>query len=323
MSDGHGESRGAVVAALLANLGIALAKLAAAIVTGSSSMLAEAVHSFADCGNQGLLLVGGWRSTRRPDEQHPFGFGRERYFYAFVVAVVLFSLGSLFALYEGVEKVRHPHELDHPPVAIGVLAVAIVLESLSFRTAFRAADPVRRRTSLSWVGFIRRAKAPELPVVLLEDSAALLGLLFAMAGVLLSMATGSTVWDGVGTLAIGVLLGLVATVLAVETKSLLIGESATPEVRRAIGAAVAGSPEVRRVIHLRTLHLGPEELLVAAKIELVPGLDLPAVGAAIDAVEARLRAAEPTARWVYLEPDLYRDPARPLPGGPAAREAPG
>lgn len=294
----------AVIAALLANLGIAVSKFVAFLVTGSSAMLAESVHSVADTGNQGLLLFGGRRARREADAQHPFGHGGERYFWAFVVALVLFSLGSLFALYEGYEKVAHPHPVETPVVAVVVLVVALGLEGLSFRTAVREAQPLR--AGQSWVAYVRRSKAPELPVVLLEDLAALVGLSLALGGVLLAAATGDARWDGVGSLAIGALLGAVAAVLAVEMKSLLIGEAAAPDSVRRIEAALVDGTRITRVIHLRTMHLGPDELLVAAKVGVAPGLDLAAVAAAIDDAEARVRAEVPIARPMYLEPDLYR-----------------
>jgi len=302
-----GGGAGAIVAALVANLAIAAAKLVGFFVTGSSSLAAEAVHSFADSGNQVLLLVGGKRAKRDADERHPFGYGRDRYFYAFVVALVLFSLGSLFAVYEGIDKVRHPHALDNAAVAIGILVFAIVAEAFSFRTAVRAARPLKG--SASWVAYIRRSKSPELPVVLLEDAAALIGLFLALLGVGLALITSEPVWDGIGTLSIGLLLGLVAIVLAVEMKALLIGEAAAPESVTAIRTALVDGTSVLRVIHLKTLHLGPDELLVAAKITLDPGFELPEVARAIDAAEARVRVVEPLARQVYLEPDLDRTPA--------------
>lgn len=305
MSAGGGS--GAIVAALVANLAIAAAKMVGFFVTGSSSLAAEAVHSFADSGNQVLLLVGGKRAKRDADERHPFGYGRDRYFYAFVVALVLFSLGSLFAVYEGIDKVRHPHELDNAAVAIGILVFAILAETFSFRTAVREARPLKG--SASWVAYIKRSKSPELPVVLLEDAAALIGLFLALLGVGLALLTGEPVWDGIGTLSIGLLLGLVAIVLAVEMKALLIGEAAAPESVTAIRTALVDGMSVLRVIHLKTLHLGPDELLVAAKIALDPGFELPEVARAIDAAEARVRVVEPLARQVYLEPDLDRTPA--------------
>jgi cation diffusion facilitator family transporter len=302
MSAGGGTK--AVVAALGANLAIAAAKLVGFGVTGSSSMLAESVHSAADSGNQVLLLVGGKRAQRDADERHPFGYGRDRFFYAFVVSLVLFSLGALFALYEGVQKVRHPHHVESALVAIGILLFAIVAEAFSLRTAVRETRPLKG--SHSWAGFIRHATTPELPVVLLEDLAALVGLTLALGGVGLTELTGDPVWDGIGTLAIGALLGVVAVVLGVETKSLLMGESASRQSVELIREALVDGREVTRVIHLKTLHLGPEELLVAAKIAVAPTLGLPEVARAIDAAEARVRAVEPMARQMYLEPDVDR-----------------
>lgn len=302
MSAGGGKK--AIVAALGANLAIAVAKFVGFLVTSSSSMLAEAVHSVADSGNQLLLLLGQRQAARKADEEHPFGYGRDRYFYSFVVALVLFSLGSLFAIYEGVDKLRHPHKLESVAVAIAILAFAIVAESLSFRTAVR--ESREGKGDRGWVEFIRRSKSPELPVVLLEDSAALVGLVLALTGLVLATALDAPIWDGVGTLAIGVLLGLVAMVLAVEMKGLLIGESADRRAVAAIRSALVDGQAVTRVIHLRTMHLGPEELLVAAKIAIAPGLALPAVARAIDEAEARVRAVEPLACVMYLEPDLDR-----------------
>ena len=306
MSAGGGSK--AIVAALGANLAIAAAKLVGFFVTGSSSLAAEAVHSFADSGNQVLLLVGGKRAAREADERHPFGYGRDRYFYAFVVALVLFSIGSLFAVYEGIDKIRNPHELDSPGVGVAILLFALAAEGFSFRTAVREAFPLKG--DVSWVDFVRRAKAPELPVVLLEDLAALVGLVLALVGVGLALLTGQAFWDGVGTLSIGVLLGAVAVVLAVEMKGLLIGEAASARAVAAIRTALVDGTSVLRVIHLKTLHLGPDELLVAAKIALAPGLALPAVARAIDDAEARVRAVEPLARQMYLEPDLDRASAQ-------------
>ena len=293
----------AVLAALAANVGIAVIKFVAFLITGATSMLAEAVHSLADSGNQGLLLLGGKRSRRVATPEHPFGFGRDRYVYAFLVALVLFSVGGLFALYEGIEKIRHPHQLDSALVAVGVLVVAIVLEALSFRTAI--AESRALKGDAGWVEFIRRAKLPELPVVLLEDFAALIGLALALLGVGLSTLFDQPVWDGIGSVGIGLLLISVALVLIVETKSLLLGESASPAAIARIEQALVG-PGVDRVIHQRTLHLGPEEVLLAAKLAMSPDSSLAEVAAAIDAAEARVRAVEPTTRVIYLEPDIDR-----------------
>ena len=266
-------------------------------------MLAEGVHSVVDSGNQGLLLVGGRSARRKATPDHPFGYGRDRFVYAFLVGLLLFSAGGLFALYEGVEKIRHPHHLDSPVVAIVVLVVAMGLEGYSLRTAVK--ESRHSKGTDSWFGFVRHAKNPELPAVLLEDVAALTGLTFALLGVVVAEATGDAVWDGIGTCAIGVLLVVVALILVVETKSLLLGESAAPAAVSVIETALVGDG-VDRVIHLRTMHLGPEELLVGAKIAMPPGATLAQVATAIDAAEARVRAAVPIARVIYLEPDLDR-----------------
>ena len=301
MSTGGGTR--AILAALAANAGIALAKFIGYAVTGSSSMLAEAVHSVADTANQGLLLLGSKRAKRAATPEHPFGYGRDRFFYSFVVALLLFTLGSVFALYEGIEKLAHPGELTSPLVAIVILLVAVGLEGFSFRTAIHESRGLKGR--LSWWQFIRQATTPELPVVLLEDFGALIGLVLALLGVGLTALTGNPVFDALGTICIGILLGVIAIVLIVEMKSLLIGEGARPPVVAAIVDGITGG-EVQSVIHLRTQYLGPEELLVAAKIALTPGLPMEDVARAIDEAEARIRAAVPAARMIYLEPDLKR-----------------
>ena len=303
----------AVVAALLANMGIAVTKFVAFFLTGASSMLAEAIHSVADSGNQVLLLLGGRTSKREPTAQHPFGFGRERYIYAFIVSIVLFSVGGLFALYEAYHKLQHV--LEHPGdlgamagrwwwVPVAVLGIAIVMESLSFRTAIKESNKVRG--SVSWVDFIRRAKSPELPVILLEDFAALAGLLFALFGVGLTLITQNPIFDVIGTALIGLLLVAVAVVLGVETKSLLLGESASKADQEQIATALQATEGILGIIHMKTLHLGPEELLVAAKIDVSGTETAAAVAEAIDRAEANIRAAAPTARVICLEPDLRR-----------------
>jgi cation diffusion facilitator family transporter len=300
----------AIIAALTANLGIAVTKLGAFLLTGSSAMLAESIHSVADSGNQVLLLVGGKRARREADERHPFGYGRERYFYAFVVSIVLFSVGGLFAMYEGIHKVQHPEPItDWTWVPLVVLGVAIVLEGLSLRTAMRETSLIRG--NVSWVGFIRHSRVPELPVVLLEDAAALLGLVFALLGVVLTLVTGNGIFDGLGTVAIGALLVLVAVVLATEMKSLLIGESATREHVGQIERALLDGEDIERIIHMRTLHLGPEELLVAAKVGVPKATSAAELAEAINAAEERIRAAVPIARVIYVEPDIYRSAVQP------------
>lgn len=302
-----GGSTKAVLAALFANAGIAVAKFVAFVFTGAASMLAESIHSVADASNQGLLLLGGRRARREATPEHPFGFGRVRYFYAFVVSVVLFLLGGVFAMYEGVEKLRHPHELGAPWWAVGVLVTGIALETYSFRTAVVESNRVRGRRG--WLEFIRRAKTPELPVVLLEDLGALIGLVLALIGVGMAEVTQDPRWDAVGSIAIGVLLTLIAVVLAIEMKSLIVGESASRDDLRAIRRTIDEGTHVRRLIHLRTQHLGPEELLVAGKVELGPELSFAEVAAALDDIESAIREAVPAAEFIYLEPDRY-DPAR-------------
>jgi cation diffusion facilitator family transporter len=303
MSSESGGAR-AIVAALLANLGIAVTKFIAWAFSGSSAMLAEGVHSLADSGNQLLLLLGRRRARREADIEHPFGYGRERYVYAFVVSIILFSVGGLFSIYEGVEKIAEPHPLENAWLPIAVLVVAIVLESFSLRTAIHESRP--HKGTGSWVAFIRRSKNPELPVVLLEDTAALAGLVFALLGVVLTVITGDPLFDGIGTLLIGALLVLVAIVLGIETKSLLVGEGASPADLATIRAAIESRSAVERIVHIRTLYLGPDELLVAAKIAL-PGLTrLSDVAVTIDEVESAIRERVPAARVIYLEPDVER-----------------
>ncbi len=313
----------AVVAALLANTGIAITKFVAWWLTASASMLAEAIHSVADAGNQALLLLGGKRARRAATEAHPFGYGRERYVYAFIVAIVLFSVGGLFALYEAYHKF-HEIAAGHGGglldsrwryVPLIVLGVAIVLESLSFRTAIIETNKVRGQHG--WIPFIRNAKAPELPVILLEDFAALLGLVIAFVSVSLALITHNLYFDVIGSAAIGVLLVAIAVILATEMKSLLVGESASHESVLRIRTAIEGTDGVDSLIHLKTLHIGPEELLVAAKIGVPGNATGEAIARTIDAAERRLREADPMATQVFVEPDIFRrdyTPAeRPVP----------
>jgi cation diffusion facilitator family transporter len=268
-------------------------------------MLAEAIHSVADSGNQVLLLIGRTRAEREETEEHQFGFGTERYFYAFIVALVLFTVGAVFSAYEGIDRIRHPEKLTSPAVAFGVLGIAVLLEGFSLRTAVRESN--HSRGAAGWPSFIRRAKAPELPAVLLEDVAALSGLALALVGVTAATLTHNDRWDGAGSLAIGILLGCVAIVLAIEMKSLLIGESANVDVEAVIVAAIEAGPEVDCVIHLRTLHVGPETLLVAAKIGVLHDDTAGSIAAGIDAAERRIRAAVPIAELIFLEPDIYAE----------------
>ncbi len=316
MSTGGGTR--AIIAALLANAGIALAKFIAYVVTGSASMLAESIHSVADTANQGLLLLGGRQSRRVADQEHQFGYGRERYFWSFVVALVLFSLGGLYSIYEGISKILHPHELTSIGWAIAVLLVAIVLEGFSFRTAVGESRKIKGERK--WVEFVRTSRSPELPVVLLEDAGALCGLSLAMVGLGLYVITGNVIWDALGTLSIGVLLVAIAIFLTIEMKSLLIGEAALEIHIKAINQALAGSPHVSRVIDLRTQHIGPEELLVAAKVEFTETLTSPEVAAAIDEAEASIRNAIPIASRIYIEPDIWKEGHIPVPKMPPGEE---
>lgn len=297
----------AIVAALFANLGIAIAKFIGYVFTSSSSMLAESIHSVADTSNQALLLLGSARARKVATPEHPFGYGRERYFWAFVVALVLFMLGGLFAIYEGWHKLQEAgHEVSNSEWAIGILVLGLFLEGYSFRTAVKESRPLKG--TASWWGFIRHSRTPELPVVLLEDFGALTGLVLALIGVSTAALTGDSRWDAYATIAIGVLLVIIATVLVFEMKSLIIGESAVEPVRKRIVEAIESSPGMGRVLHMRTEHIGPEQLLVAAKVQLDPTLDTAGVTTAIDHAQEQIREAVSIATLIYIEPDTS-DPA--------------
>jgi cation diffusion facilitator family transporter len=298
-------SKRAIIAAFLANLGIAISKFVGFIITGSAGMLAEAVHSVADTGNQALLMLGGRRATKRASPEHPFGYGRERYFWAFAVAMVLFSMGGLFALYEGFEKLRHPHEVESIWVGVTILLIAIALESWSLRTAVKESNHTKRK-DMTWWRFIRTSKQPELPVVLLEDTGAEIGLLLALFGLLMAYWTDDGRWDALGSVAIGFLLITIAIVLMIEMKGLLIGEAASKDDIDAIDGAIRRSPHVEDVIHMRTEHLGPDEILLATKVEYDSKLTFDEVADAINVTEANIRAAVPAARMIYIEPDFKR-----------------
>ena len=300
----HEGSRKAIIAAFFANLGISVAKFIGFVLTGSAGLLAESGHSLADTGNQGLLMFGSKRGKRPADRAHPFGYGPERYFWSFIVALVLFSMGGLFALYEGIQKVGHPHEIESAGIAYVILGVSIALETFSLRTAAKEANLVKGNRT--WWQFIRTAKSPELPVVLLEDVGAEVGLILALGGLTVAEVTGNPRWDAVGSISIGVLLVGIAVILAIEMKGLLIGESAGDEHLIAIERAIGDSPHVTSIIHLRTMHLGPEELLVSAKVEYDRSLDVPALAAAIDATETNLRSAVLLPATIYIEPDIRR-----------------
>ena len=303
MSSQEGSKR-AIIAAFLANLGIALSKFLVFLLTGAASLLAEAIHSTADTGNQGLLMLGAKQARKPADDEHPFGYANRRYFWSFIVALVLFSLGGLFAIFEGIEKLRDPHELDHVGIAIGMLLFAIVLESWSFRTAYMESKKIRGEQST--FTFIRRSRSPEIPVVLLEDTGALIGLGIALFGVCMAAVTDEPRWDAAGSLAIGILLVVIAIFLANEMASLLLGEAATHEDIAKIRGAIESHPCVVRIIHLRTEHIGPEDIMLATKLEFDHGMTIEQLAEEIDAVEARVRAAVPITRLIFIEPDVYR-----------------
>jgi len=295
-------SRRAVLAALFANLGIAIAKFVGYVITQSAGMLAEAIHSLADSGNQALLLLGGHRARKQATPIHAFGYGRERYFWSFAVSLVLFSIGGLFALSEGIEKLRHPHELDSVWVAIGILLFAIALETYSLRTAIKEVKHVKP-AGVGWWQFIRTSKQPELPVVLLEDIGAEVGLFAALGGIAMAEITGDPRWDAAGSVVIGLLLIVIAIVLMIEMKGLLIGESASQSDQDAIVAALTAGPDVTSLIHLRTQHIGPDEILVAAKLEFDATLTFAQLTDSINAAERRVREAVHAAQLIYIEPD--------------------
>ena len=304
MAGGPEHGTKAILAALSANFCIAIAKLFGFLVTRSGAMLAESFHSFADSGNQALLLFGHRRARKPPTPEHPFGYGRERYFWSFVVALVLFMLGAVFAIWEGINKLRHPEHLSNLALAIAILGGAIVLEAFSFRVAVKESNAVRGNAS--WVSFIRRSKSPELPVILLEDLGAMIGLVIAFCAVIISAITDNAMWDGIGTLSIGILLGLIAIVLAVEMQSLLIGEAAAKPVRERIVALISSSPQVSELISIRTQHMGPDDLLVAAKVRFEQSLTATQIAEEIDSIQDSIQAEVPVAQSIYLEPDLAK-----------------
>ncbi|MBL89401.1 MAG: cation transporter [Actinobacteria bacterium] len=294
-----------ILAALIANVGIAIAKFVGFAITKSSTMLAEGIHSSADSANQLLLLLGTQRAKRTPNPKHPFGYGRERYFWSFVVALILFSLGSLFAIYEGIEKIRHPHALENASWAIGILIFGIFIESFSFRTAIVEAKTIKGETS--WSKFVIRSKQPEIPVVLLEDAGALFGMVIALAAISLVKITGEPLWDGIGTLSIGVLLGLIATVLAREMHSLIIGEAASDDDYEKIEKLIQNSNEIVHVVEIRTQHLGPEEILIGARVAFDESLQAKEIADAINNLEATIRNEVKTAGPIFIEPEIFNE----------------
>lgn len=299
------EGKGAIYASFAANIGVGISKFIAFLITGASSMFAEAVHSVADSSNQLLLLRGGKQSRKQPTQAHPFGYGRAHFLYAFIVAIVLFSLGGIFALYEGIGKIRHPHAIEAPIVAYVVLAVAMLLEGFALRTALREAKSFKPAHQ-NWWKFLRHTKSVNHVVLMLEDSAALLGLSFAAIGISLSLITHNPVWDGISTLMIGVLLVVVAVVLFVEVKSLLIGEAVDNETEQKMRDIILSVDDVDRVVDLKTLYVGPQELFIAMKVTVGAEDSASIIAQAIDKIEARLRQEFPIAKLIYIEPDLYK-----------------
>ena len=291
-----------ILAALVANVGIASAKFIGFSITKSSTMLAEGIHSSADSANQLLLLLGTKRAKRNPNKRHPFGYGRERYFWSFVVALILFSLGSLFAIYEGIEKIRHPHPLENASWAIGILIFGIFIESFSFRTAIVEARTIKG--GASWSKFVILSKQPEIPVVLLEDAGALFGMVIALAAISLVKITGEPLWDGIGTLSIGILLGLIAAVLARKMHSLLIGESANEKDRTKIEELIQDCKGISQVIEIRTQHLGPEEILIGARVVFDESLQAKEIAVIINDLEETINTEVKDAGPIFIEPEI-------------------
>ena len=291
-----------ILAALIANVGIAIAKFAGFAITKSSTMLAEGIHSSADSANQLLLLLGTRRAKREPSSKHPFGYGRERYFWSFVVALILFSLGSLFAVYEGIEKIRHPHALNNASWAIGILIFGIFIESFSFRTAIVEAKTIKGETS--WSKFVVRSKQPEIPVVLLEDAGALSAMVIALGAITLVKTTGEPIWDGIGTLSIGILLGVIAIILAREMHSLIIGEAASETDRLKIVSVIENNKQVVELVEMRTQHLGPEEILIGVRISFRETLQTKEIAQLINQLENDIRIELDNAGPIFIEPEL-------------------
>lgn len=297
---GQADSLRTIFFALGANFGIFVAKLFAAVFTGSSAMLAEAVHSLADCGNQGLLLLGIKRAKRPPTPDYPLGYGKEIYFWSFLVALMLFSVGGAFSLYEGMHKLLHPSALSRPWLAVGVLVFGIVLESVSMRACMVEIDKVRDGRSL-WRWF-RESRSSELIVIFGEDLAALFGLVIALIAIGATMATGNPVYDAIGTVAIGALLAVVAVFIAVEVKALLIGQSVAPARRRQICEFLGARHEIRELFNIITLQLGAD-VMVAVQAGMDPELRTADLVVQINAIETDLRREFPEVRWCFFEPD--------------------
>lgn len=301
----HHESKGAIFAALAANIGIAISKFVAFLLTGATSMLAESVHSLADSSNQVLLLIGSHQSKRRPTRMHPFGYGRAHFLYAFIVSIVLFSVGGMFAIYEGIHKIQEPTMINSPIIAYVVIGLAMLFEGAALRTALHEAKSFKPQAQSWWV-FLQETKSINHIVLALEDSAALVGLTIAGLGITTSLLTGNPIWDGVATLLIGALLICVAVVLFREAQSLLIGEAADAPTERKIRETILQVEDIDKVVDLKTLYTGPNELFIAMKVTVGHQDTASTVSRAIDEVEALLRKEFPIARLIYIEPDVYK-----------------
>lgn len=301
------ESKRAIFTALAANVGIAISKFIAFLLTGATSLLAESVHSLVDSSNQILLLVGSHQSKRKATRAHPFGYGRAHFLYAFIVSIVLFSMGGMFAIYEGIHKIQEPTVINQVIIAYAVIVLSMIFEGAALRTALREARSFKPK-SQSWWTFLQETKSINHIVLALEDSAALIGLTIAGLGVTLSYVTGNPVWDGVSTLLIGALLICVAVVLFREAQSLLIGEAADAATERKIRKTTLEIKDIDRVVDLKTLYTGPQELFIAMKVTVGRNDEAHAISRAIDEVEARLRQEFPIARLIYIEPDIYKSP---------------
>lgn len=292
-----------IVFALLANLGIAITKTIAAILTGSGAMLAESIHSFADCGNQGLLFLGLKASKKKPDTEHPLGYGKEIYFWSFVVALILFSVGGMFSIYEGIHKISSHEGLNNPIIAIIVLVVSMILESASLFGCLTQINKFRNNTSL-WT-WVKNSRQSELIVVLGEDIAALLGLSFALISVVLAIISGNPVYDAIGSIGIGVLLIIISFFLALKVKSLLIGQSADSNTRKEIKIFLEARPEIDKILNLITIQLGPK-IMVAVKAKMAKVSSVDQLINNINTCEAELKKNNSSIQWVFFEPDIKK-----------------
>jgi cation diffusion facilitator family transporter len=297
------DSTSHIIQSLVVNLIIAASKGVAAVISGSGAMLAETLHSFADCGNQLLLLLGVKRTRRAPDAKHPMGYGRELYFWSFMVALLLFSGGGVFSIYEGVHKTMHPEKVESVGLGLIILGIAFCLEG--WATYGNVRELNRRRGATPFLRYLQRTKESDLVVVFGENSAAVLGLVFAIASLALSKLTGDGRWDGIGSLAIGVVLIAVAVFLAIEVKSLLVGEAADPELEQTIRELAVADPNVEEVLRVLTTQQGPGEVVVAMKLRMKPGLMTGgSLCEAINSFERALKAKAPEVKWSFIEPDL-------------------